>query len=262
MAENPLKRKRDSKADSKNDEKLKQFLGVMQATAKTRIWQNDVTDGAGNTVTAVNEAGDSSDDDIQTLKSIKKGKPQSDQPASEDMEMEDVVELSPETAAAQAKARAQTDKDWLRSKAGVLLDDDDEESVRPHEKAALDSRSVRQIALDLREQRENQAIPALKTEKTNPISSVEQDHTETELMVGEEQPAEASDTIDKIKKHGRLYLRNLPFTATEEDLRQTFSDFGELEEVRLNNVPPNIPFMMKYLDRDILCFAHAVNLGE
>jgi multiple RNA-binding domain-containing protein 1 len=211
-----LKRKRDSKLDPKNDEKLKQFLGVMQATAKTRTWQNEVMDGVENTVTAVAvaEAEDSSDDDIQTIESKKKKKPGANEPLGEDVEMEDLVEASAENADLKEKARSQSDKDWLRSKAGVLLDDDEDTTQPALEKDA-----------------DSQALPEA-TEETE----------QNEQPVEDEPEATVDDTVEKIKKHGRLYLRNLPFTVTEADLRDKFGAFGELEEVRsalLFFLPPN-----------------------
>jgi RNA recognition motif-containing protein len=41
-------------------------------------------------------------------------------------------------------------------------------------------------------------------------------------------------TIDAIKENGRLFVRNLPYTASEDDLRELFAVYGTLEEVRAN----------------------------
>jgi RNA recognition motif-containing protein len=43
-----------------------------------------------------------------------------------------------------------------------------------------------------------------------------------------------------ISKTGRLFLRNLPYQATEADLADLFEDFGELSEVHLvvDRLPP------------------------
>lgn len=38
---------------------------------------------------------------------------------------------------------------------------------------------------------------------------------------------------DAILQTGRLFLRNLPFSATDEDVRQHFATFGEVSQVRL-----------------------------
>jgi multiple RNA-binding domain-containing protein 1 len=209
LAENPLKRKRDSNTQPKNDEKLKQFLGVMQATAKTRTWQNEATDGAEATVSAIVEAEDSSDDDIQILKSSKKGKPQTEQLPEGDLDMVDAG-ASEEAVATKATLKAKSDKDWLRSKAGTLLEDNEEEELGSAPEETIESKEP----------------PG--TDYPPPGEELDT----TEEPVEEEQDKNSNDTVEKIKQHGRLYLRNLPFTATEEDLRDKFGAYGELEEVR------------------------------
>jgi multiple RNA-binding domain-containing protein 1 len=54
----------------------------------------------------------------------------------------------------------------------------------------------------------------------------------------ENTPEEEKNTTEeeKILKHRRLYVRNLPFDVLEDDLRDHFSAFGELEEVRLSSL--------------------------
>ena len=39
--------------------------------------------------------------------------------------------------------------------------------------------------------------------------------------------------VDLLRSTGRLFVRNLPFTATSEDLNTTFSQYGTVEEVHL-----------------------------
>jgi multiple RNA-binding domain-containing protein 1 len=181
----------------------------MQATAKTRTWQNEATDGAEATVSAIVEAEDSSDDEIQTLKSSKKGKPQTEQLSEEDLDMVD-ADIAEESAAMKARLKAQSDKDWLRSKAGTLLEDNEEEG----------------LGIDLEQAVESKEPPG--TDYPPPGEELEI----IEEPVEEDEDKNSNDTVEKIKRHGRLYLRNLPFTATEEDLRDKFGAFGELEEVR------------------------------
>ena len=78
----------------------------------------------------------------------------------------------------------------------------------------------------------------------------------------EETPEEASEreaAIQKIQENGRLFLRNLSYTATEEDLRPLFEAFGPLKDVSI--LPSSFCFCFAYaaplqrmripLDRDI-----------
>lgn len=43
----------------------------------------------------------------------------------------------------------------------------------------------------------------------------------------------ADDGSSSIAETGRLFLRNLPYSATEDDIRDLFSEYGELSEVHL-----------------------------
>jgi RNA recognition motif-containing protein len=47
-------------------------------------------------------------------------------------------------------------------------------------------------------------------------------------MVEAKDPAE-----EDILSNGRLFIRNLPFTATEEELNAAFRRFGHISQVRL-----------------------------
>ncbi|KAI8097768.1 uncharacterized protein BX664DRAFT_293484 [Halteromyces radiatus] len=48
-----------------------------------------------------------------------------------------------------------------------------------------------------------------------------------------EQENKKSDDISLIEDTGRLFLRNLPYSCSEEDLRETFSKYGPLSEVHM-----------------------------
>lgn len=56
-----------------------------------------------------------------------------------------------------------------------------------------------------------------------------------EESIPEEEPQQDSEevAIEKIKRTGRLFLRNILYTSTEEDFRKLFNPFGELKEVHV-----------------------------
>jgi multiple RNA-binding domain-containing protein 1 len=39
------------------------------------------------------------------------------------------------------------------------------------------------------------------------------------------------DSLEAIRRTSRLFVRNLPYSATQEDLREAFERFGTIEEV-------------------------------
>ncbi|KAK3954040.1 hypothetical protein QBC32DRAFT_102302 [Pseudoneurospora amorphoporcata] len=114
-----------------------------------------------------------------------------------------------------------TDDDWLRSRTNRLLD-----LVDPDDAA---------FALRL-------AAPAAAAAPAPvPTASVEN----TASAKTEEHPADGSRTtagtskqdpesaISMIEKTSRLFLRNLSYTVTEDDVREHFAKFGTLEEVHV-----------------------------
>ncbi|KAJ2515605.1 Multiple RNA-binding domain-containing protein 1, partial [Coemansia sp. RSA 1937] len=93
---------------------------------------------------------------------------------------------------------ALSDMDWLRMHMNSKLDTDDvEDNVEPEGTA---------------EQKEPVAKPQSKT--SDPTAAI-------------------ASTIAQIHETGRLFVRNLPYMATEDDLRTTFEPFGPLSEVHM-----------------------------
>jgi multiple RNA-binding domain-containing protein 1 len=55
--------------------------------------------------------------------------------------------------------------------------------------------------------------------------------SEQDLTPADEPKDKPDPILEEISKNGRLFVRNLPYTATEDDLRNHFQPFGSLEEV-------------------------------
>jgi multiple RNA-binding domain-containing protein 1 len=109
-----------------------------------------------------------------------------------------------------------SDVDWLRSRTNRLLElvEDDEQSAP--------------------------AAPLPKAQSAQPVQPVQPIVPEAvaqpeEVEEPEPRPEDVppSAEVDKIRDTGRLYLRNLHFDITEEELREHFSKYGTLQEVSL-----------------------------
>ncbi|TGZ77715.1 multiple RNA-binding domain-containing protein 1 [Ascodesmis nigricans] len=96
--------------------------------------------------------------------------------------------------------------DWLRSKTSRLLDVTDD----------IDSRLA---ASSLNPTRDAQPVQ----EDQAPAQNMEVDDAES-----------ASAVEDTVMQTGRLFVRNLPYSATEQDLTSTFAQFGTINEVHLS----------------------------
>lgn len=223
--ENALKRKRE---EATQDPKLKEFLDAYQPASKSSLWANGdaqtvetpLPDAAGEKILIPE---DESDDEYQVI--AKKPKPASElseplisAPADskneakvltepDAMDVDNIVEDCETPADASGPV---SDADWLRSRTNRVLDlvEDDEIMVddpRPTTKAA-----------------EQQTPPAVAEQ-----SPESQDAAEDSIHTA---PTEE----DKIRETGRLYIRNLHYDVTEDDLRSHFSRYGTLEEVHVS----------------------------
>ena len=216
--ENNLKRKRD---EVESDPKLKEFLDVMQPPSKQKVWANEEAQMDTQSAPVVETAEDitipegESDDEYQVLS--KKPKTAREEPSAQtEPPTRDTVVDEPQVheseelpdAPVEEAVGPVSDADWLRSRTNRVLDlvEDDEDVPPP--KAAR--------------QAENAVEEPVHTNVEQPEATV----VEAEQR-GDAEPQEE----DKVRQTGRLFLRNLHFDVTEEDVREQFAKYGSLEEV-------------------------------
>jgi len=223
--ENALKRKRE---EAEQDPKLKEFLEAYVPPSKTSIWANadaplssapvPMEDAVPEVVVPAEE----SDGEYQVIaKKAKSTQEPRDGPTAKQLTpeagqmqeepenvshvgdaMEDVQDAPP-----MAEQGPVTDDDWLRSRTNRVLDLVDDDEMPPT--------SAPEPQADVPDSPE----PAVKQSGILPPA---------EAQVSTAVPSEE----DKIRETGRLYLRNLHFDVTEDELRLHFSKYGPLEEVR------------------------------
>ncbi|CZS99113.1 probable multiple RNA-binding domain-containing protein 1 [Rhynchosporium agropyri] len=209
------KRKRDDLDES--DPKLKEFMDIMQPASKPKTWKTQTEDEEPPTkMQAIEVPEGESDGEYEVVP--KKARKRSPPPPAEvplevplpatAVEPERTKEDIPEATA------PTTDEDWLRSRTNRLLDlvDPDEIGV---------ATTVDPV----------QAQPAIVVESTAE-ETVSQEGPPAEAEA-EEEAKQEDPTIEAIKATGRLFVRNLPYSATEDDLKEHFSAFGFLDEVHL-----------------------------
>ncbi|UKZ75435.1 hypothetical protein TrVFT333_003120 [Trichoderma virens FT-333] len=140
------------------------------------------------------------------------------QPASEEVVADDVKPQEAEKVP-QEEAGA-TDDDWLRSRTSRLLDLVDPDDLPRPTETAVEAETVVQDGGD------NDDTPP------SPRDAVDEDTPEEADDKGAENTG-ADDAVATITRTSRLFVRNLPYTTTEEDLHQEFGKFGTLQEVHL-----------------------------
>ncbi|EAT81246.1 hypothetical protein SNOG_11538 [Parastagonospora nodorum SN15] len=233
LQENALKRKREQ-AELEQDPKLKEFLQVYQAPSKTNIWTNgdtqpDVAVASGEEIVpAVVVPEDESDDDYQVI--AKKPKTAVDnatfveanvaskptvEAKSVDSTKDVSAQLDEDMEGVEPSGGPVTDDDWLRSRTNRVLDlVEDDELPAPTDRSQVSEAPQKRQPEVIEQPDEAEAV-----EEQAP----EADHTKVP----------SSDEVEKIRETGRLYLRNLHFEVTEDELRQHFAKYGSLEEVHV-----------------------------
>jgi multiple RNA-binding domain-containing protein 1 len=226
---------------------LKEFLEVMQPASKAKKWVTEAGDDDTNEppskIQAIEVPEAESDNKYESVpKKTRESSPP--KPASP---VPDPTQAVKETPAAEDEpivdisAINATDDDWLRSRTNRLLDLMDPEDIAPAQTANVE------VVTAADESTVDEEKPA-----------EEQD----EVVVEEEEKTDP--VLEAISANGRLFVRNLPYTATEEDLRKYFEPYGSLEEVCI--FPFLLPFLSchcdEYPDRDSLCYEHLMRTGR
>lgn len=240
---NPATKRKRGDIDE-SDPKLKEFLEVMQPASKAKVWseqEQDVSEPP-KKVQAIELPEAESDGEYEAVPNKpKKHTPPPIVPQEVLPIPVPIVEEPQESATAEPAAPDATDDDWLRSRTNRLLD-----LMNPEDIPSAQGRPT---------------IPIQDTEDQPMVDKLEEPPAAVETEV--EEPMEADDkpdpTIEAIKATGRLFVRNLPYAATEDDLREHFAAHGTLEEVRPSRfIYYSLRFCDEYPDRDSLCYKHVM----
>jgi len=244
------KRKRSDVDES--DPKLKEFLEVMQPASKPKVLAKQLEADSmiepPTKMQAMEIPEGGSDGEYETvLKKSRKKSPSRVTAPPMPAPIISTAEQSiiPGKAVVDPVPPNATDDDWLRSRTNRLLDLMDPEDMVGGGVGTLTNENIELVA-------------EISADVDKPVNV---DDVPAEDAFEEEED-KLDPTIEAIKTNGRLFARNLPYSASEDDLRQHFEPFGSLEEVRMlcffsmSFIP--LPLHDEYPDRDSLCFKHVM----
>ncbi|KAI1657588.1 hypothetical protein F4813DRAFT_389323 [Daldinia decipiens] len=242
--DNSKKRKRDEVNES--DPKLQEFLNVMQpaktSASKIHGVVTELADEPPAKYAALVEEG-ASDDEYEVVPSRrKKSQPIENaklvvptlsvadggtdgQPQAEPDIVEEPREEAVPTATSVVETTSgvtATDGDWLRSRTSRLLDLVEDEDIVPITAPPEDQPSGPSL-----QEHEPEVVDATLDEDRvmkDPTPQPNEDEPDIETKDG---------TLDTVRKTKRLFVRNLPYSTTEDELRSYFERFGDIEEVHV-----------------------------
>ncbi|RAL68185.1 hypothetical protein DID88_008892 [Monilinia fructigena] len=194
------------------DPKLQEFLEVMQPASKSNsnMWKAGPTDndmeGPPTKLQAIEIPEGESDDEYQSVPSKVKKAPV--KPAEPQAPVAPVASIIVVDNANQAD-KAMTDMPSNNTQK-ILFPKTQNLNVKDLEGVVAGEAEPNAPAEDM----DVEEAEAVEEETTNP-------------------PSELDATLETIKASGRLFVRNLPYSATEDDLRKHFEQYGALEEIHL-----------------------------
>lgn len=213
---------------------MNEYLGLMTAPSKTKTWRdgelpilqdpklknNEPVNQTGPAATATVDQQPAADDTDAKRVKLDEAPLIVQEPSVQATSEEDTMITESNTPPAGA-----SDLDWMRSRTSRLLglvEDDDEET---DDIANTRSKPASPINSDHASKYKSEAI--IEPEDDNQ----EQDNQPKTSTLPHVETEAATADIAAIQASGRLFLRNLAYTVTEEELRTCFAPFGTLEEV-------------------------------
>lgn len=231
--------------------KKEEFLRVMGASTsasggrKAKAWANDAVGALDIDATMTDSKASKNDNNkMESDASDSEDDTDDDHNASDDSS----VDSGGEGADALAGSRgayagaALSDMDFLRAKTTEKdeLSDDDDDDEDNFEKDVDDIKEGSKYG--------EESIASTDSSSSAPSSSSdddsdsdEKDGNDNEVSIGKKNPAENSSTPMAEDGEGstdgcarnRLFIRNLPFSATEEEVKEVFESFGEVLECHI-----------------------------
>ena len=233
-----LKRKRGSTGDKPSDPKLQEFLNAVQRRPDSAITPTTHMEPAADTLFS-----DESDEEIQTIskkpKQVETGATQPEQkPPPQALATADETpqEVDIEAPVTNAMGAPTSDSDWLRSRTNRLLD--------------IEEDGVGRSAPAQTHEGIQEALPNDTSDGPTAAAVISQD----DQVPDSSAPLSDRDATEaKITESKRLFLRNLAYKTTEDDLRKAFSSFTSLVEVRAYILLLQNKVYDERPDRDNLC---------
>ncbi|KAK9764444.1 Multiple RNA-binding domain-containing protein 1 [Basidiobolus ranarum] len=224
------------------NDKLKEFLQVMQPKTKTRTWANDdmkpetEIPKVKTNVTAVKSKKAGGEGILLTKTHVKFD--DSEDEMYEDMpvkstEDDDKMEISVVVPEQMPEIDSSvSDLDWLKSRMTMKPEDEEEKSDASDNESISNSKKDQ----DSESEAENNVVTSAAVNETAPAPvNPTQPAPTTGTKPSDLPPARPFEVppAELIADTGRLFLRNLPYTCTEDDLKKLFHKFGPLSEIHM-----------------------------
>ena len=236
------KRKREIARNEGSSTKLQEFLEVMQPPSRSKTWQNQAAAAQGvsdstKEILGRGYNGTGSDEEYDPVpkklkhergsegktQALEPPKREAGPPQSDDATKRASIGNDADTQELSDALPAASDADWLRSRTSRLLglvDDDNalEQGASPEHE---------EVHQKMTQSRVEEAIISGSADEAIQMNDEASEANETAMA------SPSTEVDDRKLGNGRLFVRNLTYTITEEELRQHFAAgaYGTIEEV-------------------------------
>ncbi|KAJ4846493.1 hypothetical protein Tsubulata_039981 [Turnera subulata] len=220
------KGKTSKKGNEIDDPQYTEFVEVMQPRSKSKLWDNGTV-----VAPAGSQGGEVGKKETQEKKGgdkvVLQDVDQKESDGSEDDESHDVANVEAVSDMDYFKSRVKQSWSDSESESSDSVEDEDEVSDSPKNsyktKAAVKANQDGQHGTFLNDLSRNKAHgEAQPPEDSN-----------GEILDPENPPSVLKDEKDEVVEFDRLFVRNLPYTATEDELEEHFSRFGNVSQVHI-----------------------------
>ncbi|XP_071920921.1 uncharacterized protein [Coffea arabica] len=218
------KKEKNKKDDGNDDPQLQEFLDVMQPRSKSKLWAND-------TLTATSTDQRKMIGDKQS--EVRKGDQKSKLNESDDEENRSSETLDADKSQNPVHDDVISDMDYFRSRVKKEWSDsegEDGENEDSYEEGDIengnsDSRRQTKDEMDIEDEDE---------EDVQQENDKDGDGEEpVDELIETEGPSSTVEDPKEVLESGRLFVRNLPYTTTEEELEEHFGKFGNVLQVHI-----------------------------
>ncbi|KAG9133422.1 hypothetical protein Leryth_013248 [Lithospermum erythrorhizon] len=224
----PKGQEKKSKTNGETDDPLLlEFLEVMKPHSTSKLWGNDTIAAA-----SLEKSNTASNRNIKTRIGEDKSNVANAKSVVYDEEGDLLLGSNKEKPQSAAHDTGVSDVDYLKSRIKEKWSDSDSDEDEnngsqndDNDSSDDDSESESDEVIDVRSVREQDSSGA----KTKGLSK---DIVDKLSGAGDLLPSSKGD-MNGFDKIVRLFIRNLPYTATEEELEEHFSKFGDISEVHI-----------------------------
>ncbi|XP_047321767.1 multiple RNA-binding domain-containing protein 1 [Impatiens glandulifera] len=223
------KKKKKNKNSDSNDSQLQEFLQVMQPRTKSQLWSNDaLTDAAVNTnnvvlpvrkkIASLLESDETETNENDSLDTKRDNKLTN---LDHDVVMSDMDYL-----------KSRTKKEWSDSLSGDAEVDDENDAGHCKDDGNINKSLKKSYEGQGPQKVSGMGVDDLDVNNNASRMIMEDKHADDEMLDASE-PSTGKDDMKEGLESCRLFVRNLPYTATEEELEEQFGKFGSISQVHV-----------------------------